>query len=58
VVFPDVAVLEFTYRVVQLSRLHWRDFLRQPNLAAGALMAKMGIATAQRPKVKLECLDC
>ena len=54
--FPDLAVLHFTYRVIQLNRLHWRDFLRQPNPVASALMAKMGIATAERPKVKLECL--
>jgi hypothetical protein len=56
VVFPVVTVLDFTYRVVQLNRLNWRYFLRQPNPIASALMANMGIATVDRPRVKLECL--
>jgi len=56
VAFPDLAVLDFTYRVIQLNRLNWRDFVRRPNPVASALMAKMGIAAADRPKVKLECL--
>jgi len=54
--FPDLMVLDFSYRVVQLNRLNWRDFVRQPNPVASALMAKMGIAAADRPRVKLECL--
>jgi hypothetical protein len=53
VAFPDLAVLDFTYRVIQLNRLNWRDFVRQPNPVASALMAKMGIAAAERPKVEL-----
>ncbi|BAC89982.1 DUF4351 domain-containing protein [Gloeobacter violaceus] len=56
VAFPDFTVLEFHYRVVQLNRLDWRDFLRQPNPVASALMARMRIAPADRPRVKLECL--
>jgi hypothetical protein len=56
--FPDVTVLNFSYRVIQLNRLNWRDFLRQPNPVASALMAKMGIAAEDRPQVKLECLRC
>ena len=46
VAFPDLAVLDFTYRVIQLNRLNWRDFVRRPNPVASALMAKMGIADA------------
>jgi hypothetical protein len=54
---PDGAeVLRFTYRTVQLNRLTWRDFLRHENPIAAALMAKMDIAPAERPQVKLECL--
>ncbi|MDC0835543.1 DUF4351 domain-containing protein [Geitlerinema sp. CS-897] len=34
----------------------WRDFLRQPNPVAAALMSKMQIAESDRPKVKAECL--
>ncbi len=54
--FPDFKVLNFNYRVIQLNRLNWRDFLNQPNPVASALMAKMKIAPSERPRVKLECL--
>jgi hypothetical protein len=49
-------VLELRYRVIQLNRLAWRDFLPQPNPVASALMAKMAMAPEERPQVKLECL--
>jgi predicted transposase YdaD len=49
-------VLEFNYRVIQLNRLNWRDFLNQRNPVASALMAKMKIAPSERAKVKAECL--
>jgi hypothetical protein len=54
--FPDREVLRFQYRVIQLSRLHWRDFARRPNPTAAALMARMGMSADERPRVKLECL--
>lgn len=54
--FPDFEVLKFNYRVVQLNRLNWRDFVSQSNPVASALMAKMNIAPDERPRVKLECL--
>jgi hypothetical protein len=54
--FPDREVLRFHYRVIQLSRLHWRDFAQRPNPVAAALMAKMGMRAEERPTVKLECL--
>jgi len=54
--FPDLDVLRFRFRVIQLSRLNWRDFLRQPNPVASALMARMGMTVEERPRVKLECL--
>jgi hypothetical protein len=56
VTFPNKLVLQFNYEVIQLNRLNWRDFVRQPNPVASALMAKMKIPQAERPKVKLECL--
>lgn len=56
VAFPDFTPLDFRFRAIQLNRLHWRDFMRQPNPVASALMAKMRIAPEDRPKVKLECL--
>ena len=54
--FPDFKVLEFNYRVIQLNRLNWRDFLHQSNPVASALMAKMRIAPQERGKVKAQCL--
>ena len=54
--FPDRLVLDFRYRVVQLRRLSWRRFVNRPNPVVCALMAKMRIAPAERPRVKLECL--
>ncbi len=56
IAFPDFNVLKFNYRVVQLNRLNWRDFLNQRNPVASALMAKMKIAPSERAKVKAECL--
>jgi len=54
--FPDKTVLEFNYAVIQLNRLNWRDYLRHDNPLASALMAKMAMQPAERPRVKLECL--
>src|SRR4051794_20192939 len=56
VTFPDLDVLQFRFRVVQLKKLHWRDFLRHRNPVASALMAKMGFEPRERVQVKLECL--
>ncbi|MEC4804421.1 MAG: DUF4351 domain-containing protein [Jaaginema sp. PMC 1079.18] len=54
--FPYRKVLEFNFATIQLNRLNWRAFLRQPNPIAAALMSKMQIAPEDRPRVKLECL--
>ena len=54
--FPGRTVLRFDYAVIQLNRLPWRRFVRQPNPVAAALMAKMKMAERERPRVKLECL--
>jgi hypothetical protein len=56
VTFPDKLVLDFSFQAIQLNRLNWRDYLRQANPVASALMAKMNIAPEDRPRVKLECL--
>jgi hypothetical protein len=52
---PGLEVLQFRYRVVQLARLSWRDFLDRPNPAAAALMARMGMEDGERPIVKAAC---
>jgi len=56
VTFPDCEVLRFRFRVIQLKRLHWRDFLRHSNPIASALMARMGFKPEERVEVKMECL--
>ena len=56
IVFPNKLVLQFNYDTIQLNRLNWRDFLRQQNPVATALMAKMNIAPTERRQVKFECL--
>jgi hypothetical protein len=56
VVFPDLTVLQFRYRVIQLNRIPWRRFVKQPNPVATALMTKMQIPVGDRPKVKAQCL--
>ena len=56
VAFPDLAVLNFRYRVIQLNRLPWRRFVKQANPMASALMAKMKFSPAERPRVKMACL--
>ncbi len=54
--FPHRKVVEFNFAVIQLNRLDWRDYLTKDNPAASALMAKMGIKTADRVTAKKECL--
>jgi hypothetical protein len=56
VAFPDFDVLQFNYRVIQLRRLNWRDYAGIVNPVAGALLVKMGMATAERPEVRLASL--
>lgn len=49
-------VLDFSFEVLQLSRLDWRDFLQTSNPAAIALMARMRIAPHERWRVKAASL--
>ena len=53
---PNKKILEFNYDVIQLNRLNWRDFLKQKNPVASALMAKMQVQPEERVTVKLECI--
>ena len=46
--------LRLNWHVVQLNRLDWREYVKRPNPAAAALMAKMGIRPEDRVRVKLE----
>ena len=54
--FPDLEVMSFRFRSIQLRRLDWRSYLKAANPVAAALMSRMNIAREDRPRVKLECL--
>jgi hypothetical protein len=54
--FEDLNVLRFEYRVIQLNRLSWRQYLDAVNPVALALLGKMGIPHEERVKVRLECM--
>ncbi|MEB3328340.1 MAG: DUF4351 domain-containing protein [Candidatus Sericytochromatia bacterium] len=47
-------VARFEYQVVQLSALRWQDFIALPNPVAAALLVQMGVASADRVRVKWE----
>jgi hypothetical protein len=53
---PGLDILEFNFLRIQLNQLNWRDFLKQKNPVAAALMSKMKIEKKDRAKVKVECL--
>lgn len=53
---PGLDILEFNFLRIQLNQLNWRDFLKQKNPVAAALMSKMRIEKKERAKVKVECL--
>ncbi|NJP07930.1 MAG: DUF4351 domain-containing protein [Chloroflexaceae bacterium] len=54
--FPDLNVLRFNYRVVQVGRLHWRDFVDVLNPVACALLCLMARKREERPLVLLASL--
>ena len=54
--FPGFVVNRFQFRVIQLNRLKWRDYVSTPNPVATALMSKMQIARRDRVRVKVQCL--
>ncbi len=54
--FPDLDVLNFNYRVIQLRHLNWQDFAKRPNPVASALLPKMGMQSHERPQVLLASL--
>ncbi len=54
--FPDFAVLDFRFRVVQLNQFRWRDYLNHANPLATALLARMQVAPRERLAVKAACI--
>jgi len=55
--FPDLDVLTFRFRAVQLNRLAWRDFSRSKNPVAAALLAHMQRAVTEKPLVLRHALE-
>lgn len=54
--FDDLKVLRFQYRVVHLSGLDYKDYIKVRNPVAVALIGKMKVAREARAEVKLNCL--
>ncbi|MGO8749030.1 MAG: Rpn family recombination-promoting nuclease/putative transposase [Thermoguttaceae bacterium] len=54
--FPDLAVLQFRFRVVQLNQLAWQDFEKRTSPVVAALMASMQRGPQEGARVKLACL--
>ncbi len=54
--FPFFHVVKFNYLTVELKKLNWRDFIRQSNPVAGALMSKMRYTENEKIEVKKEFL--
>jgi len=54
--FPNFAVLDFRFRVIQSNQLRWRNFLQHPNPLATALLTRMRVAPRERLAVKAACL--
>lgn len=54
--FPFLTVLDFTYYIVELKKKNWRDYIKQDNPVAAALLSKMGYSEAEKVEIKLEFL--
>jgi predicted transposase/invertase (TIGR01784 family) len=54
--FPFHQVLSFEFLKVELKKQNWRDYLKQDNPVAAALLSKMGYAKEEKIQVKLEFL--
>ncbi|MBL8151544.1 MAG: hypothetical protein JNN15_16585 [Blastocatellia bacterium] len=46
--------LKFNYRMIHLNRFNGKDYLKIDNRLAAAMMMKIGIATEDRGRVKIE----
>src|ERR1700728_3741821 len=47
----------FRYRVIQLNRLDYRNYVNKLNPVAVALMTKMNVAPSDFARVRLECVS-
>ncbi|MFC0299101.1 Rpn family recombination-promoting nuclease/putative transposase [Geobacillus jurassicus] len=54
--FPFLTVVDFRFLTVELRKLPWREYIRQDNPVAAALLSKMGYNEDERIEVKKEFL--
>lgn len=54
--FPFAEVLQFQYLAVELKKKNWRDFIKQENPVAAALLSKMGYNENEKVEIKKEFL--
>jgi len=53
---PFIEVLRFQFFTLELRKKNWRDFIKQDNPVAAALLSKMGYTKKDRVQVKKEFL--
>lgn len=53
--FPDMRVLDYRFRSIQLNRLNWQKYKDECNPIAVALLPKMRLPQNERHLVKLNC---
>src|SRR5690625_3102279 len=51
-----VGLLKFRYLTLHLRSMNWREFIRQDNPVAAALLSKMGYSQEERVQIKIEFL--
>lgn len=54
--FPFFQVLDFRFLKLELANMNWREYIKQPNPVAAALLSKMGYRHDERIQVKKEFL--
>ncbi|MDQ0230692.1 putative transposase/invertase (TIGR01784 family) [Metabacillus malikii] len=54
--FPFHQVLKFEFLKIELKKQNWRDYVKQDNSVACALLSKMGYAKSEKIQVNLEFL--
>jgi hypothetical protein len=54
--FPFLSVLDFRFLTIQLKKENWRNYLRQDNPVAAALLSKMGYTEREKTELKVEFL--
>ncbi|MDG5788840.1 transposase [Evansella sp. AB-P1] len=52
--FPFAEILHFNYLSIELKKKNWRDYIRNENPVAAALLSKMGYNMDERIEVKKE----